>query len=420
MAQSFDQNDLLDQLPGLHGRRAFPVRLVAVIVAVVLGLVTGSFLLWRHFAHTPISIPFLSSIPNPESVTLDQAQAAYQQLRNSNANPYTMTDPADLRAFAITKKVSSIDEANDLIQMLRVESMLVVLAEYFQEKNAYPASLEGLQAELPSFVATCATKANCRLDPSFTTLAIDDVFTKQPYAYQLTSSGFNLVYTIRKCTSVGCHPNLDDTVVGKNTMTNTSMSVEKGNTMPDISNTNASNANASTNTNSSPTQDRSCISGTNFSVQDSDRDGLTDADEINLYHTDPCKADTDGDGFSDGTEVSKGYDPNGPGKLPAIAPNPKPVISDIQVVSTTTSTIFTWSTDVPANGLVFFNQGPALRPGDENTYSSRSTIETILRTSHSSEASMQAKGRTFHYFIRSCSNEGTWCTDSADASFVAG
>lgn len=43
---------------------------------------------------------------------------------------------------------------------------------------------------------------------------------------------------------------------------------------------------------------------------DSDRDGVSDYDEINLYETDPFVADTDGDGFIDGTEIVNGYDPN--------------------------------------------------------------------------------------------------------------
>src|SRR5262249_28329817 len=41
---------------------------------------------------------------------------------------------------------------------------------------------------------------------------------------------------------------------------------------------------------------------------DSDLDGLSDYDEINIYRTDPHNSDSDGDGFNDGTEVSFGTD----------------------------------------------------------------------------------------------------------------
>lgn len=42
---------------------------------------------------------------------------------------------------------------------------------------------------------------------------------------------------------------------------------------------------------------------------DSDSDGLSDADEISLYHTDPNNADTDGDGQSDYEEIYNGFSP---------------------------------------------------------------------------------------------------------------
>ena len=42
---------------------------------------------------------------------------------------------------------------------------------------------------------------------------------------------------------------------------------------------------------------------------DTDGDGLSDAEEINTYGTDPLKADTDGDGLLDGYEVANGFDP---------------------------------------------------------------------------------------------------------------
>ncbi len=43
--------------------------------------------------------------------------------------------------------------------------------------------------------------------------------------------------------------------------------------------------------------------------KDSDKDGISDYDEVNLYNTDPFNPDSDGDSFIDGTEVMAGYDP---------------------------------------------------------------------------------------------------------------
>lgn len=45
---------------------------------------------------------------------------------------------------------------------------------------------------------------------------------------------------------------------------------------------------------------------------DTDRDGLSDAEEMNVYHTSPYVPDTDSDGLSDGQEVALGSDPNCP------------------------------------------------------------------------------------------------------------
>ena len=45
------------------------------------------------------------------------------------------------------------------------------------------------------------------------------------------------------------------------------------------------------------------------SALDSDGDGISDFDEVNLYQTDPTRTDTDGDGFSDGVEIIRGFDP---------------------------------------------------------------------------------------------------------------
>jgi hypothetical protein len=51
------------------------------------------------------------------------------------------------------------------------------------------------------------------------------------------------------------------------------------------------------------------------SRKDSDHDGLSDWEEINVYGTDPFDPDTDGDGMDDGEEVFLGRNPNGKGYL---------------------------------------------------------------------------------------------------------
>ena len=49
--------------------------------------------------------------------------------------------------------------------------------------------------------------------------------------------------------------------------------------------------------------------GTEPQNADTDLDGLSDGDEVNIYGTDPLNPDTDGDGICDGDEVTLGLDP---------------------------------------------------------------------------------------------------------------
>jgi hypothetical protein len=44
-------------------------------------------------------------------------------------------------------------------------------------------------------------------------------------------------------------------------------------------------------------------------VVDTDNDGLSDGDEVNIHGTDPNNPDTDSDGYLDGEEVENGFDP---------------------------------------------------------------------------------------------------------------
>ncbi len=56
-------------------------------------------------------------------------------------------------------------------------------------------------------------------------------------------------------------------------------------------------------------------------ASDSDGDGLLTFWE-NIFHTNPQKADTDGDGFSDRDEIRNGYNPSGPDRLLPVPANP--------------------------------------------------------------------------------------------------
>lgn len=63
------------------------------------------------------------------------------------------------------------------------------------------------------------------------------------------------------------------------------------------------------------TDDEEATHGTNPSLADTDNDDLTDYEEIMIWKTNPLNPDSDGDSFSDGTEVKNNYNPNGTGKL---------------------------------------------------------------------------------------------------------
>ena len=60
------------------------------------------------------------------------------------------------------------------------------------------------------------------------------------------------------------------------------------------------------------TNNQEYLLGTDPNNADTDKDGLTDYEEINTYHTDPLKHDCDEDNISDGDEISMGLDPLNP------------------------------------------------------------------------------------------------------------
>lgn len=57
--------------------------------------------------------------------------------------------------------------------------------------------------------------------------------------------------------------------------------------------------------------------------KDTDTDGISDYDELNVYKTSPYLADSDSDGINDRDEIQKGTDPNCPtGQTCAVATTP--------------------------------------------------------------------------------------------------
>lgn len=70
--------------------------------------------------------------------------------------------------------------------------------------------------------------------------------------------------------------------------------------------------------------------GTNPQNPDTDGDGLSDGDEVRIWGTDPLKADTDGDGYNDAVEIMNGFNPKGAGRF-------TPPYQVVQFVSSTNS-----------------------------------------------------------------------------------
>lgn len=58
---------------------------------------------------------------------------------------------------------------------------------------------------------------------------------------------------------------------------------------------------------------------TNSGKVDTDGDGLSDKQEIQIYKTNPLVADSDNDGFSDGEEVKNFFNPTGSGTLTTVS-----------------------------------------------------------------------------------------------------
>ena len=78
-------------------------------------------------------------------------------------------------------------------------------------------------------------------------------------------------------------------------------------------------------------------SGGGGATRDSDGDGLSDFDEKYIYKTDHYKADTDGGGVNDGTEVARGTDPLDPTDDVVVTPTPTPIATITPTVTSAVS-----------------------------------------------------------------------------------
>lgn len=113
--------------------------------------------------------------------------------------------------------------------------------------------------------------------------------------------------------------NQNQPVANVNNTNNANVNVGNQNQPVNNSNSNVNNANANINA-GGPGEEVNANTNANTNQQpakltpsqDSDKDGLTDAEEA-LYGTNPNKPDTDADGFIDGQELKGGWDPLTPG-----------------------------------------------------------------------------------------------------------
>ena len=82
-------------------------------------------------------------------------------------------------------------------------------------------------------------------------------------------------------------------------------------------------------------------------IADSDGDGLSDGVEVSEHNSNPLKTDSDGDGYSDGEEVSAGYVPTQAGNYPGWQ-------ADISPYTSLAFSMNDWSGWVQTEGLNSF------------------------------------------------------------------
>ncbi len=181
-----------------------------------------------------------------------------------------------------------------------VNLIRLALVTYYQRSGSYPERLETL---VPKLLASIPK------DPS----------SRQPYAYRLTAGGYEIRFTLEGSlysmapgdhllTPDGYDPALAS---GGSPPRPDGPSIR----LPAPPPTATAETPTSDTDHDGLTFDEERLAGLDPHKADTDGDGISDGDELRIFGTDPKKADTDGDRYTDGQEIRDGYNPTGADKM---------------------------------------------------------------------------------------------------------
>lgn len=248
---------------------------------------------------------------------------------------------------------------------------------------------------------------------------VNDVYAGKSYGYGKDGEDYKLTYQLKITGDVSSYQK-EYYVDGQNTATSKDSSIEKESSYEKSQrereeqlknqNTNASSTiTNTTNTNTSTTWSAlyPCLAAAPVynSTRDIDVDGLNDYRELYLTLTDPCKPDSDADGFNDGKEVDDGYNPLGTGTLAT------PTISNITTSRVGDYLFVSWDTGVRSTGKADYGAATSYGLKNEVTY---------RLTTHFGLYLTVGTGQTIHYTLTSCNlGSPVACASTADRTYTA-
>ncbi len=137
--------------------------------------------------------------------------------------------------------------------------------------------------------------------------------------------------------------------------------------------------------------------GTDPLRADSDFDGLSDGDEVNVYGTDPLNPDTDGDGLSDGDEIALGLNPLVADSNEDEIPDNEEKFSQSMTYNTEDSDTVIDSINVSFEGTGYIKSNTSISPADEYIYASN--LVGIIGTPFRFETSSKFDNATIQFQI---------------------